>query len=116
MVGVLTQESFKLDIKLLWRDLLCEGVFVGAEQFIGKDLKHSKVLGLYNGGMIKPSAELVRREGVAVIGEVAAPGSHKIRTKAETVASLAPTVAEELPPFVGEKGRDLVATRAARGR
>ena len=115
-MGVLTQESFKLDIKLLWRDLLCEGVFVGAEQFIGKDLKQSKVLGLYNGGMIKPSAELVRREGVAVIGEVAAPGSHKIWTKAETVASLAPTVAEELPPFVGEKGRDLVATRAARGR
>ena len=80
MVGVLTQESFKLDIKLLWRDLLCEGVFVGAEQFIGKDLKHSKVLGLYNGGMVPPPAELVRRERMAVVGEVADPGSNTIWT------------------------------------
>ena len=116
MEGVFTQESSKLAIELPWRDFLGEGAFVGAKQFVGKDLQHSKVLGLYNGGMIKPSAELVRRESVAVIGEVAVPGSHKIRTKAETVASLAPTVAEELPPFVVEKGRDLVASRAARGR
>ena len=76
MGGVFTQESFKLVIKLLWRDFLGEGMFVGAKQFIGKGLKHSKVLGLYNGGMVPPPAELVRRERMAVVGEVAVPCSN----------------------------------------
>ena len=65
--GVFMQESCKLVIKLPWRDFLGEGVFVGAKQFIGKDLKHSKVLGFYNGGMVPPPAELVRRERMAVV-------------------------------------------------
>jgi len=97
--GVFTQESSKLAIELPWRDFLGEGAFVGAKQFVGKDLQHSKVLGLYNGGVVPLSAELVRREAMAVVGEVAAPCSNEIWTEAETVASLAPTLTEELPPF-----------------
>ena len=66
--------------------------------------------------MVPPPAELVRRERMAVVGEVAVPGSNEIWAVAETVASLAPTVTEELPPFVVEKGRDLVTAWTARAR
>ena len=53
---------------------------------------------------------------MAVIGEVAVPGSNEIWAVAETEASLAPTFTDELPPFVVEKGRDLVAAWTARAR
>ena len=116
MEGVFTQEGFKLVVKPSWRDFLGEGVFVGAVQFIGEGLKHSKVLDLYNGGMGPPSAGLVRREKVAVVGEVTVPSSKEIWTKAETIACLAPTVAEETPMSGVEKGRDQIASWAARAR
>ena len=65
--------------------------------------------------MVPPPAELVRRERMAVVGEVAVPCSNEVWTVAETVASLAPTITEELPPFVVKKGRDLVTPWTARG-
>ena len=94
LAGLLTQESSKLVVKLSWRDWLAEGVFVGAEKFVGDGLKHSKVLGLYNESVSPPSAELISGERVAVNGEVTIPGSYEVGTVAETEPRLAPTVAD----------------------